>query len=683
MANGGYTGKVLHLNLTNKTSSIIDTEPYEEYGGGLGMGSAIIWDMMDDMTIDGFDPKNVIGIMPSPLSGTAVPGGGGSRTEVMGIGVMAYPIGWFTRSSFGGRFAGQLKYAGWDGVIIEGKADAPVWVNIVNDQVTFEDASSLWGQGVFETEEDIWRQVNGSLGEWQSVGNTYSTQRPAVVCIGQAGENLSRLGVLMHDLCAAGQGGFGGIFGSKNLKAISVIGTGSVSVADPQALMEGRLWWNQNFQYNVDDPVLESPIPNFPYYGFVTNSPACGNFTMVNPTERARPQACQACGLACRRRYEGGYGNESTCVESIWYSGNTTRKTGQVIDLAQEYGLNTWDIMNHSYLYSLYGMGVMGAGKAIDTDLPFERYGQPEFAEALVRDIATRTGVGDDLAEGWARASVKWGRYQEDTDSGLLAFPNWGYAQHYDPRLEVEWSYGSIMGDRDINEHCFNWGNHWMPTITGMAGVEPLVSAEELVTRTSKKTLPYTDDPYMWDYSEGPTGIYSDHRAKEIAWHRYYTRFWKQSIGYCDWVWPYYINTNNPDMDSASPEAEPKFFNAVTGKNWSFVDGIEAGRKVWNLHNAIWTLQGRHRDMVVHSGYVYTKPTDAPYFLTVYEDGAWKYDTCMDRVLNKTKFEEWKTKFYDFVGWDTSSGWPTRATLEGLGQGDVADALQAAGKLGS
>ena len=339
--------------------------------------------------------------------------------------------------------------------------------------------------------------------------------------------------------------------------------------------------------------------------------------------------------------------------------------------------------MQSSYLNNLHEMGVMGVGKEIDTNLPFDRYGQPEFAEALVRDVTYRTGIGDDLAEGWARAANRWGRYQEDTDSGLLAFPQWGYAQHYDPRLEVEWSYGSLMGDRDINEHCFNWQTHWMPTITGMAGVEPLVSAEELVNIIAEKTIPYTGDPFMWDYSEGPTGIYSDHRAKEIAWHRRYTRFWKQSIGYCDWVWPFFLNTNSPDMLGASPEGEPKFLNAVTGKNWSFADGIEAGRKIWNLNRAIWALQGRHRDMEKFSGYVHTKPTDAPYWLTVHEDGQWKYSDCIGRVLNKTKFEEWKTKFYEFEGWDTSSGWPTRATLEELGLGKVADELGAAGKLGT
>jgi len=686
---GGYTGKILRLNLTTKTASTIDTAQYEEYGGGMGIGSAIFWDLAvepgDWDLLDGYDPRNVVTVMTSPLSGTAAPAVAG-RCEVNGIGVQGYPIGWFTRANFGGRFAGQLKYAGWDGIVIEGAASEPVWVNIVNDQVTFEDATDLWGLNTQEAQEDVWRKVtsNGKFGEWLAVDNSNTTQRPAVLCIGQAGENLSRIACLMHDQNSAGQGGFGGIWGAKKLKAISVIGTGSISVSDPEALMEARLWYNQNFQFNVDDPRVECGVPDFGFYGFVNFSPGQGHIYVNSESGQFRPQACQGCGYACRRRLDNGVGNESSCVEALWYSTDRTRDTMRATDSIQFYGLNAYQIRHCSYLRELYKMDILGPGKQIESDLPFEKYGSVEFAEMYTKEVAFRQGfVGDGMAEGIARFAESIGRYDEDTDSGLLALPQWGYTEHYDPRLEVEWSYGSLMGDRDINEHGFNWCVKWMPQITGMAGVEPYVTAEELVNILSTKTIPYTDDPYMWDYSEGPTGIYSDHRAKTIAFQRHYTRFWKQSIGYCDWIWPLYITPNSPDQKGPTPEGEPKFFNAVTGKNITFADGMETGRKIWNMHRAIWVLQGRNRDMEFHTGYVYTKPTSSAYLLPVYENGAWKYDECIGRVLNRTKFDEWKTKFYTLEGWDTSNGWPTRATLEGLGLGFVADRLQAAGKLGS
>ena len=160
----GYMGKILRIDLTNKKVSHLDTKDYEEYGGGHGMGSKIFWDLCEDKTVSGFDPKNVITIMASPTSGTLVPSASG-RTEVQGIGVQGYPYEWFTRSNFGGRFSGQLKFAGWDGIVIEGKAEKPVWVDVRNDKVEIKDADGLWGLDTIETQEEIWRIVQGGMGD--------------------------------------------------------------------------------------------------------------------------------------------------------------------------------------------------------------------------------------------------------------------------------------------------------------------------------------------------------------------------------------------------------------------------------------------------------------------------------------------------------------------------------------
>jgi len=147
-------------------------------------------------------------------------------------------------------------------------------------------------------------------------------------------------------------------------------------------------------------------------------------------------------------------------------------------------------------------------------------------------------------------------------------------------------------------------------------------------------------------------------------------------------LWPQFFTPNTVDKLGATPDGEIKFFNAVTGKKASFTDCMEIGRKIWNLDRCIWVLQGRHRDMEVHTGYVYKVPTKNNYWLPVYENGKWTYSACIGRVLNKTRFEEWKTKFYDFEGWNNASGWPKRDTLEKLGLGKVADTLQRKGKLG-
>ena len=221
------------------------------------MGAAIFFDLVGDKIVempDGFHPANVITIMTSPLTGTLVPACAG-RIEMQGVGVQSDPIGWFTRSNFGGRFATMLKHAGWDGIVIEGSADAPVWLDIRDKKVTLRncDGLSLWGQDAWESQQTIWDYVanGGRFHEWYDPGGNaggMTTQRPAVAAIGPAGENCCRTACIIHDASnASGQGGFGAIWGAKRLKAISVIGSGGVHVADPKALLEApvaaaKLW---------------------------------------------------------------------------------------------------------------------------------------------------------------------------------------------------------------------------------------------------------------------------------------------------------------------------------------------------------------------------------------------------------------------------------------------------------
>ncbi len=693
----GYMGQILRINLTTRKISTIKTEDYAEWGGGHGIGSALFWELCPDKAISGFDPRNVVTIMTSPLSGTLAPAVAG-RTEVQGIGVQGYPIEWFTRSNFGGRFAALLKYAGWDGIVIEGKADKPVWLDIRNQQITIKEAGSLWGLDTWETQEEIWREVMGNAAtrdEWWQLGTERdsgrTTQKPAVLTIGPAGENLCRNASLIHDAGnSAGQGGFGAVWGSKNLKAISVVGTGSVDIADPNGLMNARLWAKENYATHIDNPYDERVgLYSFP------NKP--GNSLGIYPEHvSSRPQGCFGCHKGgCRRRTDSG-GNESQCVDFFFYDahdmerhgGKTTTTFLQTADLAQRAGINVYELESGIiWLRHLYKLGVLGRGKEINTDLPFEQFGETAFAADLIDKIAHRKEIGADLGEGLARAAKKWGRLEQDLKSGILPLQYWGYAQHYDARVETDWGYGSILGERDINEHDFNWLVYWTPSIGYLTGEKPLVSAKELSEIIAEKCKPYSD-PLMIDYSD--KGIYSEHMVKLIAWHRHYTRFWKQSIGYCDWAYADFVNPYTPDYRGITGEGEPKFFNAVTGSNISFEEGIEIGRRIWNLDRAIWILQGRHRDLEHFAQYTYEVPAktgyttyEIPYVMPTYENGTWDYRVIGGRVIDKQKFEEWKSKFFEFEGWDPATGWPRRDTLEKLNLGHVANALAKQGKLGA
>jgi aldehyde:ferredoxin oxidoreductase len=698
----GYAGNILRLNLTERKVSTIPTSDYKDWGGGHGMGSAIFFDLVKDKTIDGFDPANVVTIMTSPLCGTLVAAAGG-RTELQGIGVQSYPIGWFTRSNFGGRFSAMLKYAGWDGIVIEGAADEPVWIDIRDGDVRIRDCAelSLWGTDTWECQQSIWSYVSGDegYGDWRELtgqNGVITTQRPAVLAIGPAGENLSRVACLIHDASnASGQGGFGAVFGSKNLKAVSVIGTGHVEVNDPKALLATRLWHKENYAFDLANlkettSSYQFQCPSVPMIFWAQGRPQIGQ----------RPQACVGCHAGCRARYKDATGNEASCFSTAFYrDASSLDIQRRASDLINRYGLNAMELAwGLTYINFLQQGGQLGTGKVPACPLDFSQYGSQEFVEQFVKMVAygddgkgNESQFGQDISDGFVRAAERWGRREEDLNSGILPFPYWGLPVHADqePRAQVHWSYGTLLGDRDINEHCFDW---LKVLVYVLPSEYQEFFAEGIVKVMTDKMVPYQGDMDMLNFAE--SNIYSEHMAKLVSWQRYYTRFWKQSMLFCNNRWPDFVNVHRADADTpigigATGVVEPEYLKAVTGKDLSFEDGIELGRKIWNLDHAIWTLQGRHRDMVYFVDYVYEQLPLFPVgaipniHMPGKEDGKWGFYGYSERTLDRAKFDEFKTRFYELQGWDTATGYPTRAALESLGLGYVADELERNGKLGS
>lgn len=359
--------------------------------------------------------------------------------------------------------------------------------------------------------------------------------------------------------------------------------------------------------------------------------------------------------------------------------------------MLNRYGLNAVEmIYGLLYIKFLSQYGQLGTGRIPECPLDFGKYGSEEFIERFVKMVAygddgsgNKSQFGKDVAEGFVRAAEKWGRREQDLNSGLLQFPYWGLPIHKEPRAQVYWGYGTLLGDRDINEHDFDWLKHDV-AIAKRYGGKPMAPAKEAVKIITDKMVPFDGDLHMLDFSA--SNIYSEHMAKLVTWHRYYTRFWKQSMLFCDVRWPDFMNLYAPDLIGSTGIAEPKYLKAVTGKEFSFLDGIKLGRRIWNLDHAIWTLQGRHRDMVHFADIIYkdTPKWDAdgkPYMPGI-ENGQWDYHNYGQRTLDRDKFDEFKTRFYKLQEWDPATGYPTQATLDSLGLGYVADELTKSGRLG-
>ena len=209
---GGYVGELLRVNLTNKG---ISKEPMREdwagdFVGGVGLAARIYYEEVKPK-IDALGPENKLLLMTGPLNGTMIPAA--SRSAIC---AKSPYTGSFFHSIFGGHLGPELKFAGYDGLIVEGRADRPVYLWIDDDRVEVRSAEHLWGKNPFEAQEIIRQEIGD--------------EAIHIATIGIAGEAGVPYAMILCDIRAAGRGGMGSVMGSKNLKAIAVRGTGSVTV---------------------------------------------------------------------------------------------------------------------------------------------------------------------------------------------------------------------------------------------------------------------------------------------------------------------------------------------------------------------------------------------------------------------------------------------------------------------
>ena len=209
---GGWTGKTLRVDLSTRSITKEDTLlKYKDYIGGLGLGLKVLWDEVPPGT-KAYDPANRIIFAVGPLCGTGAPLSG--RTTVVSL-WPNHPDELPGSGHMGGHWGSELKYAGYDAIIIQGKAAKPSWLSINDDVVAIRDAGRMWGNGTYRATSDI-MDIMGPDAQ--------------VAAIGQCGENLVRIANIMTGRSHSA-GGLGGVMGSKNLKAIGVIGTGAIKIA--------------------------------------------------------------------------------------------------------------------------------------------------------------------------------------------------------------------------------------------------------------------------------------------------------------------------------------------------------------------------------------------------------------------------------------------------------------------
>ncbi|MCK5410245.1 MAG: aldehyde ferredoxin oxidoreductase, partial [Candidatus Heimdallarchaeota archaeon] len=238
----GYRDQVLVIDLTtNKIETkTLDLSLVENYLGGRGVATKYLFDNLEQ-DIDPLSPENILVISTGPLAGTLAPSS--NRYTIAAKSPLTGGIGY---ANAGGHFAPELAYAGYDAIFIHGRAKKPVYIQIEDDVVKIQDAQHLWGKDVWETDE-FFRE---KLGE-----------QIQILSIGQGGENLVRYAAILNNLSrAAARTGVGAVMGSKNLKAITVQGTGAVEVYEAEK-------FDELIDETLEKIYADPAYPSLSYYG--------------------------------------------------------------------------------------------------------------------------------------------------------------------------------------------------------------------------------------------------------------------------------------------------------------------------------------------------------------------------------------------------------------------------------
>ena len=422
---GGWVGKIARVNLSTGKITVQDLpqKTAVDYLGGRGLGARILYDEVGP-GVEPYSPDNLLIFTTGPLTGTKAPSS--SRFSV----TTKSPLtGTILDSNCGGKAGLRLKDAGYDALIISGKAAKPVTIVVDEKGIRIQDAGELWGKDVDETTDALLGQAANPL-------------IASVACIGPAGENLVRFAAVINDKSkAVGRGGVGAVMGSKNLKAIVTSGESKQIAADPETL--------DFIVYEARKVIKQSPITSIglPTYGtsaLVRVMDMMGAFPTYNFSEcvfehlsdvtgetlreklLVKQKACWGCPIGCKRETKTANGSgEGPEYESLWA-------------LGPECGIHDLEaIADANYLCNRLGLDTMSTGVTIGCAMELEKRGIADegvkFGDAksmlkAVGDIAYRRNHGDALAEGSRRMAEKHGAKEFAMQAKSMEFPA------YEPR---------------------------------------------------------------------------------------------------------------------------------------------------------------------------------------------------------------------------------------------------------
>ncbi len=605
----GWIGKILRVDLTNQSYTVEDLDEglAKDFIGGRGLATKIFFDEVDP-AVDAFSPENKLIFATGPLTGTGVIAS--SRYMV----VTKSPLtGCIACSNSGGYFGPELKFAGYDMIIFEGKAPEPVYLVIKDDTIEFKSAVDLWGKNTDVTEDLIREEI----------GDAWKAEEFRIASIGPAGEKLSRVACIINDKTrAAGRSGVGGVMGSKNLKAIAVTGTKGVPVVD-------RKKFREIVRASIDKnraEVAKVTAQALPIFGtsvlvhiinesgiLCTRNFQTGVFEgadkisgeTIRDTILKRNKGCYACPMACGRVTE---------IKDPAFKGEGEGPEYETVALfGASCGVsNLGAVAKANYLCNLLGVDTIDAGNIVacamelyekgflpEKDIGFKaNFGNAEALVKLVEMMGLREGIGDLLAEGGYALAKKYGHpelFMGVKKQGLPA---------YDPR--------GVQG----------MGLSYATSNRGACHVRSYLIATEILGVNAKR------DPFQ---SEGKPAVLKAFQDLTAV---------IDSSGLCLFV---------SLAEGFGVDDMVTLLEAVTGAGYTQENVLQAGERIWNLE----------RLFNLKAGITKADDTLPKRFLEEpMPEGPAKGRLC--------KLNEMLPEFYNLRGWD-ENGVPTKGKLAELG----------------
>ena len=704
----GWTGKILRVNLTDKTVSVSPTDPYKGYIGGMGLANKIMYDEVAPGT-DPLAPENKVVFAVGPLTATGVPLAGRTTIASLSTYTKDHQV---VDAHCGGMIGAAIKKAGWDAIVIEGASDEPVYLKIDDDDVEIKPADQVWGLGTRATTEALSRKEGTDF---------------CVATIGPAGENLLPYACIINSRNHSAGAGTAAVLGSKKCKALVVRGTQPIYVANPQEVADLSDYMLREIVGSNNNHVVPSTQQEWAEYfdkgsrwtaqkGLTwalaeggpidTGEPKPGEINTVGyrcmkAFKDEGPEAekytikmdgCHSCPIHCysdlrvpASAANGGYeitGN--TCVPNFPFTNYMIKILGDntSVEAGSEDAL-IWDqvfgsTMDDLGLWCNYGQIYRDIAHCYATGLLQKVLPPEEYAEinwegfknndpSMVPPLLAKIAANDSEIAYIGHGPIVWTERWNDPDwwntpaSTLINVRGWPVHHAHECFGQVGLLYNMVFNRDDMIHSAVNFQGCGLPS-----ELKQQIAAE------------VWGDASAIDPDKNYTPM-NEYKAN-FAWWSIVTDVLHDSLTLCNWVWPMTMSPTKARDYRGDLDLEAKFMKAVTGEDVTTEDLYKMGAKITTLQRA-----NTARGMVGANGQMGTNDfrnvhdvvTEWPFTMDpdieVFTEGTNKMD--------KEDFQTALTMMYECFGWDPELGCPTAECLDYYDMPDVKEDLAALGLL--